>query len=57
VTSLAASVRPSSSTASVIATGSRGVLCVVLSPSRLAVFDAEDSDDDADEDEEADADE
>ncbi|KAG7393277.1 hypothetical protein PHYPSEUDO_011282 [Phytophthora pseudosyringae] len=50
VASLPTAAHSSKRATSVIATASRGVLCVILPPSRLTVFDAEDSEDDNDDD-------
>ncbi|KAG1704177.1 hypothetical protein DVH05_006186 [Phytophthora capsici] len=50
VASLPSATYSSKSTSSVIATASRGVLCAILPPSRLTVFDAEDSEDGDEED-------
>ncbi|KAL3668733.1 hypothetical protein V7S43_006028 [Phytophthora oleae] len=49
VASLPSATYSSKSSSSVIATASRGVLCAILPPSRLTVFDAEDSEDDDEE--------
>ncbi|ETL38805.1 hypothetical protein L916_09692 [Phytophthora nicotianae] len=51
VASLPATVHSNKNATSVIATASRGVLCIIIPPSRLTVYDAEDSEDEERDDE------
>ncbi|KAG3204348.1 hypothetical protein PC128_g1992 [Phytophthora cactorum] len=50
VASLPTTAQSSKNATSVIATASRGVLCVIIPPSRLTVYDAEDSEDEEEDD-------